>query len=175
MNLDELTKIIQDHKTSKSATKEYLDTIKNCLKHLNSTNIIDIYNNFDKILDLYKNKNIKYKTTKFTNLKRILELMTPEQLININTTNKFKFIDFAKNIQEEEIEYDDDDEEEEEPEPINISNKLDVLNNRTEILNDRIIKHEQDIVLLKNMFISLINDNTKTSLLNYSVNKLFEA
>jgi hypothetical protein len=172
MNLDEISKIIQDKKLSKSATKEYIDTIKNCLKHLNSTNIYDIYNNYEKILDFYKNKSIKYKTTKFTNLKCILGLMNSEQLANINNPDKFRLINLN-----EEIEYDEEDEEEEEEinqEPLNINNKIDILNNKISSLYNMNNKHEEDIVLLKNMFLSLISDNSKNNLLSYSVTKIFQ-
>lgn len=69
-----------------STIAQTIKTIKSCQKYLelDSENIIDVYNNIDKILQKFSNLSSSTRTKSLCHLKRVYDLMSSEEKENIS-------------------------------------------------------------------------------------------
>lgn len=79
MDIEATTCLINMSNLSDSTKAQILKTIRNCLNICNTDNVIDIYNNYDKITKAFSDKSASYKAKVFNHIKRVYENMTEEQ------------------------------------------------------------------------------------------------
>lgn len=101
-----------------STVAQTIKTIKSCQKYLelDSENIIDVYNNIDKILQKFSNLSSSTRTKSLCHLKRVYDLMTSAEKGNIGKDlstifgkNKKMMVNKSDDIDESVCGLDDDD------------------------------------------------------------------
>lgn len=85
MNIEAATRLLNASKLSDSTKAQTINTIKNCLNICGSENVIDIYNNLNKIIKAYSEKSPSYKAKAFGQIKRMYDNMSDAQQSLITT------------------------------------------------------------------------------------------
>ena len=85
MNIESATRLLNASKLSDSTKAQTINTIKNCLNICGSENVIDIYNNLNKIIKAYSEKSPSYKAKAFGQIKRMYDNMSDAQQSLITT------------------------------------------------------------------------------------------
>lgn len=100
-----------------STVAQTIKTIKSCQKYLelDSENVIDVYNNIDKILQKFSNLSSSTRTKSLCHLKRVYDLMSSEEKENISKDlstifgkNKKMLVNKSDDIDESVCGLDDD-------------------------------------------------------------------